>query len=240
MVVFGINAILETFEAGKTVEKVYVQKGVFSPRINKIISEAKSSGVIVTFADERELTRLAGTDKHQGAVAVSSEFIYSDFSELLEKKDGEPLLLVLLDGIEDPHNLGAVIRSCECFGVSGVIIPKRRSASVNETVIKASAGAAFHVKIAKADNLNDAIRALKDRFITVCAADMEGEPLDKARLTGDIALVLGGEGGGVHALTKKLSDRVLSIPMLGKVNSLNASVACGIMLYALKTKRLYS
>ncbi|MDR0854812.1 MAG: RNA methyltransferase, partial [Christensenellaceae bacterium] len=154
MIVTGLNGILETFESGKTVEKVYVQKGLFSPRLNKVISEAKSHGVIVNFVDARELARLAESDKHQGVVALTGDFDYCEIEDILVRKEGKPLLLVLCDGIEDPHNLGAIIRSAECFGADGIIIPKRRSVTVNETVLKASSGAAAHIKIAKTDNLN--------------------------------------------------------------------------------------
>lgn len=175
--------------------------------------------------------------KVQKVLAEITDYKYFTLDEILAQNE-KPHLILLLDGVQDPHNLGAIIRVADCAGATGVVIPRHRSVTVNDTVIKTSAGATAHVKIAKVTNINDTIRELQDRFITVFATDMEGDLIYDANLDGDVAIVIGGEGLGVKALTKKLADGVISLPQLGKINSLNASVAAGIVLYEAVRQRI--
>ncbi|HOB63850.1 MAG: 23S rRNA (guanosine(2251)-2'-O)-methyltransferase RlmB [Clostridiales bacterium] len=233
MIIEGINAVGEALGGGLTVEKLYIQKGAFSDRLNRLVAEARKQNIRVQFTDKEALDRMSEAKRHQGAIAVVTEFVYANFDALTEAacSDKAPVLFVLLEGVEDPHNLGAVIRVADCAGATGVVIPKHRNATVNETAIRTSAGAAAYVPIAKVTNINDAVRKLKDMGVTVYAADMDGASVYETDLTGNVAIVIGGEGKGVNALTKKLADGVISLPQLGKVNSLNASVACGALLY---------
>ena len=230
MLLEGRNAVKEALNSDTTIEKIIIAKGSDDNSIKMIVAIAKKSGVRVDYADRKVLDKVSVTGKHQGVIAYATEYKYFDLDDLLQPKDGRRLI-ILLDGIEDPHNLGSIIRAAECHGADGVVIPKMRSASVNETVIRASCGATQHVKVAKVTNINDAIRKLKDEFIKVVALDMQGTPIDNAYLDGDVALVVGGEGKGVSRLTLDLCDEKVSIPMYGIVSSLNASVATGIALY---------
>ncbi|MDR2090261.1 MAG: 23S rRNA (guanosine(2251)-2'-O)-methyltransferase RlmB [Clostridiales bacterium] len=241
MIVEGKNPVKELLKGSATIEKLYVQKNSAKPdpQLSYIVARALERKIKVIYAEKELLDKLSVSGRHQGALAVTTDFKYADIKDILaaDKAKGARLILVL-DGIEDPHNLGAIIRVAECAGANGIIIGKHRAAGVTDAVVKVSAGASAHVKIARVTNINDAIRTLKDEFINIVAADMDGEPIYSAKpLRGDIALVIGGEGEGVHALTKKLCDRVVSLPTLGKVNSLNASVACGIALYEIIRQR---
>lgn len=231
MIIAGRNAVKEALSGGAKLETLYVAKGAHDT--GKLVALAKENGVEIRFEDRNVLDKLAGGVKHQGVAAKASEYVYADLDDLvsLGAAEGAAPFLLLLDGIEDPHNLGSILRVAECSGVDGVVIPVRRSASVNATVIKVSAGAALHVKVARVGNINGAVRKLKDAFFNVYCADMDGQPMYSADMRGATALVIGGEGGGVGALTAKLCDKKLSIPQFGKVNSLNASVACGIVCY---------
>lgn len=235
MTVEGKNPVKELFSGGATIEKLYILKGSQDPQLKFIISRAMESKTKVIYAEKELLDKLSPTGRHQGALAVTTEYKYAELSEILElaKKSGRPHFILILDGIEDPHNLGAIIRVAECAGVDGIIIGKHRSAGVTDAAIKVSAGASAHVLIARVTNINDTIRLLKDEFINIIAADTDGEPIygGKIRLTGNLAVVIGGEDKGVHALTKKLCDATAALPVCGKVNSLNASVACGAVLY---------
>ena len=194
----------------------------------------------MVFEKPETLEKLSPSGRHQGVLAVTTEYSYYDLDEVVEdcKEKSEDMLFILLDGVEDPHNLGAVIRVADCAGATGVIVPKHRGVGVTDTVVKVSAGASAHVKVIKVTNVNDAIRYLKDNGVFVFAADMDGDDIYKTNLTGNIALVIGGEGSGVHALTRKLSDGIISLPLYGKVNSLNASVATGIVVYEALRQRM--
>jgi 23S rRNA (guanosine2251-2'-O)-methyltransferase len=243
MIVEGKNPVKELLNSATTVEKLYVQKkpSKADPQLSYIVSRALDRKIKVIYAEKELLDKLSPTGKHQGALAVSTDFKYAEIRDILAagKTKGGARLILVLDGIEDPHNLGAIIRVAECAGADGIIIGKHRAAGVTDAVVKVSAGASAHIPIARATNINDAIRTLKDEFINVVAADTDGEPIYSAKpLKGDVALVIGGEGEGVHALTKKLCDRVVGLPMFGKVNSLNASVACGIALYEIIRQRI--
>lgn len=231
MIIEGKNAVSEALKGNLTIEKVMVQKDVQNKGIFQIVKECRERKITVHTVEKSALDRLSPSGRHQGVLAISTEFTYSEFDELLENKSEKGLLIILLDGIEDPHNLGAIIRVAECAGADGIVIPRRRSCGVTDTAVKVSSGASSYVKIAKVANINDAVRELKERGVTVFAADMDGESIYKTDLRGDVAFVIGGEGSGVHALTRKLCDGVVSLPQNGKVNSLNASVATGIVVY---------
>lgn len=236
MLIEGRNATKEALQSDTTVEKIMIAKGQIDSTLKYIISLAKEQKIRVDYADKVVLDKLSQTGKHQGVIAFTTEFKYSDLDEILASKE-ENRLILILDGIEDPHNLGSIVRVAECHGVDGIVIPKLRSASVNETVIRTSAGATQHMKIAKVTNINDTIRELKDKFFNVVGLDMDGVPLADYHLTGDLAMVIGNEGSGIKQLTAKLCDAMVSIPMFGKVSSLNASVATGIALYECRKQR---
>ncbi|MBQ9276221.1 MAG: 23S rRNA (guanosine(2251)-2'-O)-methyltransferase RlmB [Clostridia bacterium] len=233
MYIYGRNPVKEAYRAGKTIDKLFIIKGEFDPTLGAIRKLAKEQRTVVSLVDRNTLDKMTNGGNHQGVVASVTDFEYADVDDIvaLAKEKNEPLLVVILDGITDPHNLGAIIRSAECFGAHGIIIPKHRSVTVNDTVIKVACGATEHILVAKVTNINDAIRDLKDQGVWVYATDFDGEAPKTVNLSGDIAIVIGSEGEGIHRLTKELSDGVLTIPQYGKVNSLNASVAAGIVLY---------
>jgi 23S rRNA (guanosine2251-2'-O)-methyltransferase len=233
MKIEGRNAVAEAVAGKQTIDRLVVQKGLKDTGANKIIEAAKSRGIKIFFRDKETLDRESAGGRHQGFIAEITDFVYAELDDILAyaEKKGEPPFIILLDGVEDPHNLGSVIRVAECAGVHGVVIPRHRAVSVNETVVKVSAGASAHMKVAKVTNINDAIEALKKRGVWVFAADPEGGDLYKANLTGAAAFVVGGEGSGIKKLTREKCDAAVRIPMFGKVNSLNASVAAGIVAY---------
>ena len=224
----------EAIRSGKTIDRLLVQKGLKDAAANRIIDDAKSRGIKIFFREKEALDRESAQGRHQGFVAEITDFVYCELSDILARAEqkGEPPFVLILDGVEDPHNLGSILRVAECAGVHGVVIPRHRSVSVNETVIKVSAGAASHVLVSKVTNVNDAIDELKENNVWVYAADMDGDDLYKTDLTGAVALVVGAEGKGVSRLTKELCDGVLSLPMRGQINSLNAGVAAALGIYA--------
>ncbi|MFA6866899.1 MAG: 23S rRNA (guanosine(2251)-2'-O)-methyltransferase RlmB [Clostridia bacterium] len=231
MIIEGKNAVIESLKGDITIEKVMFLKSAPNSNFDSIITLCKEQNIPYNFLDKYALDRISPTGKHQGVLAFGTDFVYSELDDLLVKKDNEYLLLILLDGIEDPHNLGAIVRVADCVGANGIIISKHRCCGVTDTAIKVSSGACSYVKIAKVNNLNDTIRDLKEKGIFVYATDMAGESIYKTNLCGDIAIVIGSEGEGVHTLTQKLSDATISLPQKGKINSLNASVATGVVLY---------
>lgn len=238
MLSIGKNAVKELLGSDKKISRLYVLKGAHD--LEKTVESARAKGARIEFCDKRALDKLADGLRHQGVIAETSDFEYCTLDDILENAagKGEKAFILLLDGIEDPHNLGSILRVAECAGAHGVVIPSRRSAFVNETVIRVSAGAANHVRVAKVGNINDAIRKLRDAFVNVYCADMSGESIYDARFDGDVAIVIGSEGFGVKELTAKLCDKAVAIPQKGKVNSLNASVACGIICYEVVRQRL--
>lgn len=239
MIIEGRNAVMEALRGDVTIEKVLVLKDGAGRGAYEVASECRKRKIPVQQVEKSALDRLSVSGRHQGLIAVCTEFKYSEIEELLENKGEKGALIVILDGVEDPHNVGAVIRVAECAGASGIIIPKRRGCGVTDTAVKVSCGAAGYVKVAKVGNINDAIRFLQENYVRVFAADMDGDDIYKTDLTGDVAFVIGGEGHGVHALTKKLCDGVVALPQNGKINSLNASVAAGITVYeCLRQKNL--
>ncbi len=234
MKIYGRNAVSEAIKSGKTIDRLVVQEGLRDANANSIINEAKNAGIKIFFRDKTALDReCPPRARHQGFLAEVTDFEYSELDDIFAyaEERGEPPFIVILDGVEDPHNLGSVLRVAECAGVHGVLIPRHRSVSVNDTVVKVSSGASAYVRVAKVTNINDAIAELKTRGVWVYAADMDGDDLYSTDLKGAIAFVIGGEGKGVKRLTRELCDGVVSIPMFGHVNSLNASVAAAVVIY---------
>lgn len=234
MKIYGRNAVSEAIKSGKTIDRLVVQEGLRAANANSIINEAKNAGIKIFFRDKTALDReCPPRARHQGFLAEVTDFEYSELDDIFAyaEERGEPPFIVILDGVEDPHNLGSVLRVAECAGVHGVLIPRHRSVSVNDTVVKVSSGASAYVRVAKVTNINDAIAELKTRGVWVYAADMDGDDLYSTDLKGAIAFVIGGEGKGVKRLTRELCDGVVSIPMFGHVNSLNASVAAAVVIY---------
>lgn len=233
MKIEGKNPVKEILSGTGTIEKLTVLDKTSDSEIRELIKIARDKKVKVEFVQKQVLDKMSETGHHQGVIATYTEFEYSDLDDVINnsKKQGKEILLVLLDEVLDPHNLGSVIRVAECAGATGVVIPARRSALVNETVVRTSAGATAYMPVIKVQNINQTIEKLKEQNIWVYALDMDGGEMYKINLTGDIAIVVGGEGEGVHSLTRKTCDGIISIPMFGKVNSLNASVSAGIGLY---------
>lgn len=233
----GKNPVKEALVSSQEISKVYISKNARD--LQAVIDSAKVKGVRLEFVDKAFLDRISESGRHQGAIAIAKDFRYTDVDDIIAfaKSKNERLFIILLDSIEDPHNLGSILRVAECMGAHGVVIPSRRSACVNATVLRSSAGSANHIRVAMVGNINDAIRQLTDKFVNVYAADMQGTPLSECRLDEDIAIVIGNEGSGVKSLTEKLCSGVISIPQYGKVNSLNASVACGIICYEITRQR---
>lgn len=231
MIIEGKNAVKESILSGKSILKLNVQKGIHDAE--KVVELAKEKNIRINFCDKVQMDKLSPSKRHQGFIAVAEDFKYSSLEEIkqLAKAKGENLFVLILDGVEDPHNLGSILRVAECAGVHGVILPKHRACSVNDTVAKVSAGATNYVKVAMVTNINDTIRELKDDFVKVICAEADGKTMYQVDMKGDLAIVIGGEGSGVKPLTRKLCDDTISIPMSGKINSLNASVACGIVAY---------
>lgn len=227
MKTYGRNAVLELLKTDKTVEKIYLEKGA-QGTLGKIFALARGKGIRVQFVERAALDRECPEGHHQGVVAYTTEFRYSDLYDLA---GGDESLIVLCDGIEDVHNLGSILRVSECAGASGVVIPANKSAGVTDAVVRISAGAAEHIKVARVPSLNAAIDELKKLGYWIYALEAGGECIYDTRLTGKVVLVVGGEDSGVRRLTREKCDKVLSIPLFGKVNSLNASVALGIAAY---------
>lgn len=237
--IYGRNACLEALNTGK-VEELYIQKGNLKGSIEKVIGRAKNKNVIIKTVDKKTLDNMAKGEVHQGVIASISSFEYSSIEDILNeaKKREEDPFIVILDEIEDPHNLGAIIRSCETAGVHGVIIPKRRSASINSTVYKSSAGACNYLKVSKVTNINRTIDELKEKNIFVYGTDGDAKSYyNKTNLTGPIAIVIGNEGKGISMQVKKNCDDLIKIPMRGKITSLNASNACAVVCYEVLRQR---
>ena len=223
MIITGKNSVLESLRAGKTFNKIQIAKGSFGN--NEILNIARDRGIKLEFVDRNILDKKF--KNNQGVIGDITDFEYSGADEIIKTSE----LVVVLDGIEDPHNLGAIIRSCECAGVGGIFIPKHRAVAVNDTVIKTSAGAVNNVKVSVVTNLNQLIDNLKDNGFWVYGCETGGEDLYKTKLSGKTAFVIGSEGKGISKLTLSKCDQIVTIPLLGKINSLNASVACSIVLY---------
>ena len=230
----GRNSVLELLESDRDINKILIAKGEKHGSINKIIAKAKEKRIVIAEVERQKINELSQTGNHQGVIAIVPPFNYVEVEDILNEaksKNEDPFILIL-DGIEDPHNLGSIIRTAETAGVHGVIIPKRRAASVNATVSKTSAGAVEHVKIARVNNLNETIKYLKENDVWICGTD--GGAKDyyyNQNLKGALAIVIGSEGFGMSRLVKENCDFLVKIPMKGKITSLNASVSAGIVIY---------
>ena len=239
--VIGRNSVLELLKAKKDINKLYIQKGNTHGSINEIIAKAKENRVIIQEIPKYELDKMVEKDaNHQGVIAIVPPFEYSTVDEILElaSEKNEKPFIVILDEIEDPHNLGSIIRTAECSGVHGIIIPKRRAAQVNSTVNKTSAGAANHVKVARVNNLNETIKYLKQNDVWIYGTDMNAKSYyTDEKYDRGVALVIGSEGFGISRLVRENCDFLIKIPMKGKINSLNASVSAGIVMYEVYNQR---
>ena len=239
--IIGRNAVMEALKSDKTIEALYVTKGQREGSINAILSLAKENRVVIKEVDKKKLDSMSNGEVHQGAIAVITPYKYFEVKDILDaaKEKGESPFIVILDELEDPHNLGSIIRTAETCGVHGIIIPKRRNVGVTPTVYKSSVGAVEHVKIAKVTNINATIDELKEEGIWVYGADIEGKEYSyEVDFSGPCALIIGSEGRGTSKLTLKKCDKLVKIPMIGRINSLNASVAGGIMMYEVLKGRL--
>ncbi len=237
----GRNAVLELLESGKDINKIFIAKGEKHGSINKIMALAKENKVIIVEKDRKKMNAMAQTQNYQGVIAIVPPFQYCEIEDILmeAKNKNEDAFVLILDGIEDPHNLGAIIRTAETAGVHGIIIPKRRAASVNSIVNKTSAGAASYMKIARVNNINEAIVTLKDNGLWICGTDMDTKTYYYDQdLKGPLAIVIGSEGTGISRLVKENCDFLVKIPMKGKITSLNASVSAGIVIYEVVKQRL--
>ena len=236
----GRNAVLEAFRSGKTIDKLYVLDGCKDGPVQTIVREARKHDTIINFVAKECLDQLSATGHHQGVIAQASAYEYATVEDILEnaRKKGEPPFIFLLDGIEDPHNLGAIIRTANLAGAHGVIIPKRRAVGLTATVARTSAGALNYTPVAKVTNLNTVMEELKKEGLWFVCADMGGETMYRLNLTGPIGLVIGNEGDGVSKLVKEHCDMVASIPMKGDIDSLNASVAAGVLAYEIVRQRM--
>ena len=231
---------MEAFRAGKPIDKLFVLDGCQDGPVRSIIREAKKHDTLIQFVTRERLDQMSETGKHQGVIAYAAAYEYAQVSDILEnaRKKGEPPFVFLLDNIEDPHNLGAIIRTANLAGAHGVIIPKHRAAGLTATVAKASAGALNYTPVAKVSNLGSTIEELKKEGLWFVCADMGGEVMYRLNLTGPIGLVIGNEGNGVSRLIREKCDYIASIPMKGDIDSLNASVAAGVLAYEIVRQRL--
>lgn len=235
----GRHGVLEAFRAEQLIERLFVQRGCKDGPVMSILREAKKAGTMVDFVPKERLDQMSETGHHQGVIATISAFRYSEIEDMfdLAEKRGEDPFIFLLDGIEDPHNLGAIIRTANLAGAHGVIIPKRRAVGLTATVVKASAGAIHYTPVAKVTNLVNTMEELKQRGMWFACADMDGEVMYRQNLTGSLGLVIGNEGHGVSRLVKEHCDYIASIPMKGDIDSLNASVAAGVLAFEVVRQR---
>lgn len=238
-VIIGRNPVIEALKAKKEIETLYISSGNLEGSIKKIMAMAKDQRIVIKSVDRKKLTELSEGENHQGVVAIVNDYKYYDLEDLIQipKKKNEPAFFIILDGITDPHNLGAIVRSAEALGAHGIIISKRRSALVNATVYKTSAGAVEKMPIARVSNLSNAVKTLQKEGVWIYSTDMEGRNIYEQDLKSDMAIIIGNEGEGVSRLLKENSDFIITIPMNGSINSLNASVATGIILYEVSKQR---
>jgi 23S rRNA (guanosine2251-2'-O)-methyltransferase len=237
--IYGINAVAEALKArGRAFEWVGIAKERHDLRLQHVVEDCRRNGIAVRFLPRPELDRLVGNNAHQGVVAITSAKQYNDLDDVIAAKRGQYSLVVVLDGVEDPHNLGAILRTADAVGADGVVIPERRAAGVTATVTKASAGASEHLPIAKVTNIARTLEELKSKNLWIVGLDeRSAQTYDSLDYNMDCAIVLGAEGKGIHDLVRKRCDFLVSIPMLGKVPSLNVSVAAGVMLYEIVRQR---
>ena len=237
----GRNALTEALRAGRTIDKVFIADGDIDKGLQRLAAQAKEAGAVIVPVDRRKLDLMSTTHAHQGVIAQAAAHEYATIDDILEEAAarGQAPLIVLCDELSDPHNLGAILRSAECAGAHGVIIPKRRSVGLTATVAKASAGAVEYMKVARVTNINQAIAELKEKGVWIYGTAAEGSvPMYKADLTGPAAIVIGNEGDGMSPLVRKNCDMLVHIPMSGRISSLNASAAASILLYEAVRQRL--
>ena len=237
----GRNSVIELLESGRDINKIFVQDGEKHGSINKIIAMASQRKILINTISKEKMKQMAQTENYQGVIPIVPPFDYVDIEDILSeaKARQEDPFIVLLDGIEDPHNLGSIIRTAETAGVHGIVIPKRRAASVNATVNKVSAGAVEHLKIARVNNMVETMKYLKEQGLWICGTDMDTKTYYYSQdLTGPLAIVIGSEGFGMSRLVKENCDFLVKIPMRGKITSLNASVSAGIVMYEAVEQRL--
>ena len=237
----GRNALTEALRAGRTIDKVFIADGDTDRGLQRLAAEAKEAGAVIVPVDRRKLDQMSFTRSHQGVIALVAAHDYYTIDDILDEaaSRGENALIVICDELSDPHNLGAIMRSAECAGAHGVVIPKRRSVGLTATVAKASAGAVEYMKVARVTNINNAINELKEKGVWVFGTAAEGSvPMYKADLTGPAAIVIGNEGDGMSPLVRKNCDMLVHIPMAGRISSLNASAAASILLYEAVRQRL--
>lgn len=237
----GRNAVLEAFRAGKPIDRLFILDGCQDGPIKSILREAKKGDTIINFVKKERLDQISDSGKHQGVIAYAAAYEYAEVEDILKaaEEKGEAPFIILLDGIEDPHNLGAMIRTANQAGVHGIIIPKRRAVGLTATVAKTSAGAINYTPVAKVTNLVATMEELKEKGLWFVCADLEGEVMYRQNLTGPIGLVIGSEGDGVSRLVREKCDFTAKIPMVGDIDSLNASVAMGILSYEIVRQRNY-
>lgn len=238
--VFGRNSVIELLNSDRTINKLFIQKGENYGSIRKVIDLARQKKIVISEVHKSKLDEMTGNQNHQGVVAQTSPYEYCEIDDILSvaNKRSEQPFIIILDGIEDPHNLGAIIRTAECMGVHGIIIPKRRAVAVTDTVAKVAAGALEYMKIARVNNINDTIEELKEKGVWIVGTDAAGnDNLDGIDMKGSIAVVIGSEGEGMANLTRKRCDFLAKIPMKGKITSLNASVTCGMVIYEVARQR---
>lgn len=229
--IIGRNPVLEALRSGREMDKILVKKGRFEGSIVPIIKKAKQQGIIIQEVERQKLDQLSEGENHQGIIAFVSAHEYVSVSDILERAQGTAPFILLCDKITDPHNLGAILRTANAAGVHGVIIPKRNSVGLNSVVAKTSAGAIEYTPVARVTNLVQTMQQLKEAGLWIAGADMDGEPMQKANLTGPLGLVIGSEGEGISRLVKEHCDFLVQIPMLGEISSLNASVAASVLMY---------
>ncbi len=236
----GRNAVQEALRAGKPADRLYIQDGLRDPVIGQILSKVKKQGATVSFVKKQQLDQMSETGRHQGVILCCSAYEYASMEDIFRgaEEKGEPPFIFLLDEIEDPHNLGAIIRTANLCGAHGVIIPKHRAVGLTATVVKASAGAVNYTPVVKVTNIAKTIDQLKERGLWFACADMGGEVMYNCNLTGPIGLVIGNEGSGVSRLVREKCDYIVSVPMKGDIDSLNASVAAGVLAYEIVRQRM--
>ena len=240
LIIEGRNAIIEAFRAGRSVDKLFIQEHTKEGSMNTLLREAKKTNTLIKYVPKERLDQISETGHHQGAVAFVAAYNYAEIDDMfaLAQERGESPFIIILDEIEDPHNLGAIIRTANLAGAHGVIVPKNRACGLTATVVKASAGAINYTPIAKVTNISQTIESLKEKGMWFVCADMDGETMYDIDLTGSIGLVVGNEGKGVSRLVKEKCDFIASIPMKGDIDSLNASVATGVLAYEIVRQRI--
>lgn len=237
--IIGRNPVAEAIKSGREIDKILIKKGAFEGSIIPIIKKAKDKGIIIQEVEKQKLDQLSENQNHQGIIALTAVHEYVSVEDILKKAEdlGEPPFIIICDKITDPHNLGSIIRTANCVGAHGVIIPKRNSVGLNSTVAKTSAGAIEYTPVARVTNISQTIELLKEKGLWIAGADMGGDTMYNSNLTGSIGLVIGSEGDGISRLIKEKCDFIVQIPMFGDINSLNASVAGAVLMYEISRQR---